>query len=93
MENILILNYSGNIVKGVKDKTVTHITIPRSVTTIEGSAFSECTALKSIDIPNSVTTIGAHAFYKCTALQSIDIPNSVTLIGDRKSTRLNSSHA
>ena len=58
------------------------ITIPNSVTTIEGGAFWGCTGLTSITIPNSVTTIGSNAFRDCTGLTSITIPNSVTKIGE-----------
>ena len=52
-----------------------------TVTSIEKSAFYECTSLTSITIPNSVTSIGYEAFCRCTGLTSITIPNSVTSIG------------
>ncbi len=48
---------------------------------IENSAFSGCSSLKSIIIPKSVTSIGERAFKDCSSLESIDIPNSVTSIG------------
>ena len=57
------------------------ITIPNSVTSIGGGAFSGCSSLTSITIPNSVTSIGDWAFRSCTALTSVTIPNSVTSIG------------
>ena len=82
MENILELSEDRKTIIGVKDKNVTLITIPNSVTTIWNWAFSGCSSLQSIDIPNSVTTIGNVAFYGCSSLQSIDIPNSVTTIGN-----------
>ena len=56
------------------------MTIPNSVTTIGGGAFSGCSGLTSVTIPNSVTTIGG-AFYDCSGLTSITIPYSVTTIG------------
>ena len=37
------------------------VTIPDSVTSIEGLAFYECTSLTSVTIPDSVTTIGGWA--------------------------------
>lgn len=83
MENILELSEDGKTIIGVKDKNVTLITIPKSITSIGDSAFSGCSSLQSVDIPNSVITIGNGAFYDCKSLQSIDIPNSVTTIGDR----------
>jgi len=57
------------------------VTIPESVTSIGGSAFSGCTGLTGITIPASVTTIGAGAFSGCTGLTGITIPEGVTSIG------------
>lgn len=55
--------------------------IPDSVTTIEVSAFSDCSSLQSVYIPEGVTTIEMEAFEGCSSLQSIDIPASVKHIG------------
>ena len=55
--------------------------IPNSVTSIEGYAFSDCSALTSINIPSSVNSIGWSAFSNCSALTSINIPSSVNSIG------------
>ena len=55
-------------------------TIPNSVTSIGGGAFSSCSGLTSVTIPNSVTSIGDWAFSGCTGLTSVTIPNSVTSI-------------
>jgi hypothetical protein len=60
---------------------LTSITIPDSVTEINGTAFWGCTGLTSIIIPSSVTSIGQHAFWGCTGLTSIIIPSSVISIG------------
>ena len=62
-------------------KNLTSVTIPESVTSIGGGAFSDCTGLTSVNIPNSVTSIGGNAFSGCTGLTSVNIPNSVTSIG------------
>ena len=61
-------------------KNLTSVTIPNSVTTMEG-AFTNCTALTSITIPNSVENIDG-AFSKCTQLTTVTLPNSITSIGD-----------
>jgi hypothetical protein len=52
-------------------KTDSTFTIPDSVTSIEGSAFQNCTSLTSVTIPGSVTTIGWNAFLNCTSLTSV----------------------
>ena len=59
---------------------LTSYTITNSVTSIEYSAFADCSSLTSITIPNSVTSIGEYAFEDCSSLTSITIPNSVTEI-------------
>ena len=61
-------------------KKETSFAIPNSVTSIAGSAFSDCKYLTSIEIPNSVTTIGYFSFADCPSLTSVVIPNSVTTI-------------
>jgi hypothetical protein len=68
-----------------KNKAVTSVIIPSTVTTIDGGAsgaFNGCTSLTNVTIPNSVTSIGKNAFIGCTGLKSITIPNSVTSIGN-----------
>ena len=62
--------------------SITSITLPNSITSIEDWAFAYCSAIKSITIPNSVTSIGRNAFRYCTSLTSINIPSSVTSIGE-----------
>lgn len=57
MTDSLIFSPDGETITGVRDKNITHIMIPDSVTTIGNHAFDGCYALQSIDIPNSVTKI------------------------------------
>jgi hypothetical protein len=49
--------------KAFKDKDVVSVSIPDSVTSIGGNAFSGCSGLTSITIPDSVTSIGSGAFH------------------------------
>lgn len=53
------------------------ITIPNNVTSIESQAFDICIGLKTCSIGNGVTRIGSGAFGGCSGLTSIDIPDSV----------------
>ena len=68
------------IYKYYRCSSLTSVTIPNSVTSINAYTFGGCSALSSIVIPNSVKNIGAHAFSGCS-LASVDIPNSVESIG------------
>ena len=79
-DGVLFNKTKTEIIRYPAGKTSTTYTIPSSVTSIGGSAFSFCSKLTSITIPNSVTSIGYSAFYDCKSLTSITIPNSVTSI-------------
>lgn len=68
--------------KNYKEEIVDAI-IEDGVTSIGGSAFRNCTGLKSITIGDSVSYIGPDAFYECSSLPSVTIPPSMTRIGDR----------
>ena len=59
------------------------VTIPGSVTSIGGSAFSYCTSLTTVNFAedSKLTNIGGQAFQSCTSLANITIPDSVTSIG------------
>ena len=53
--------------------SLTEVTIPDSVSSIEGSAFCTCKNLTTITIPASVTTIVGQAFHYCPHLVSIKL--------------------
>ena len=56
--------------------SLTSVTIPNSVTSIDGSAFEDCSSLTSVTIPNSVSTIGEYAFSGCSNLTSVIVENT-----------------
>ena len=66
--NAIIETSTNTLIAGCKNST-----IPNSVTSIGGGAFSGCTGLTSVTIPNSVASIGASAFYGCTGLTEVTI--------------------
>ncbi|MCD8344403.1 MAG: leucine-rich repeat domain-containing protein, partial [Oscillospiraceae bacterium] len=61
-------------------ESLTSISIPSGVTSIEASTFAQ-SGLTSITIPSSATSIGTYAFYGCLGLTSVTIPSGVTSIG------------
>ena len=63
---------------------LTSVTIPNSVTSIDGGAFFD-TGLTSVTIPYSVTSIGVGAFSNCTGLTSVII-NSNSILSKKYST-------
>lgn len=62
--------------------SLTSVSIPSGVTSIETYAFANCYSLVSASIPSSVTSIGTNAFQACYSLESISIPSGVTSIGN-----------
>src|SRR6185503_11156820 len=48
-------------------------TIPSSVTSVGGVAFSSCTSLTSVMIGNGVTSLGIYAFFSCSSLSAITV--------------------
>ena len=57
---------------GSSQTSITSITIPSSVTTLDKYSFYG-SKLTSIDLPASVTSIGNYAFYSCASLTSITV--------------------
>ena len=60
--------------------SLTSLTVPNSVISIDFSAFNGCSNLTSVTIGDGLTRIGGSAFANCTALTSITIPESVITI-------------
>ena len=64
-----------------KCKSLTSVTIPRTVTTIGNYAFFD-SGITSITIPEGVTNIEYCTFQECANLVSVSIPDGVTSIGN-----------
>jgi len=58
--------------------TQINYTIPESVVSVGGYAFSNCNALTSVTIPKSVTSIGLEAFSNCSSLRTVTIPSGLS---------------
>lgn len=71
--------YSGDI---VIPESVTVNDQKYTVTSIGESAFSQCSALKTVSIPNTVVSIGKQAFTMCMNLSSVNFPSSLQTIDD-----------
>lgn len=69
----------GNLLGG--SCPLTNVTIPKTVKSIGLQAFTNCSALESVEMSNGVITIDNEAFAFCTSLTYIEIPNSVSFIG------------
>ena len=63
--------------------SLTDVTLPESLISIENSAFSGCESLTNINVPNSVTSIGQDVFNYCTSLESVTLPNDLNSIDER----------
>ena len=64
-------------------KSLTDITIPNGVISIDNYVFRDCMNLYAIIIPDSVTSIGSYAFSGDECLGVVVISNGVENIGDQ----------
>ena len=78
--------YNGLPVKNIysnafKEKEITSVIIPDSVTSIGYRAFYYCTDLKSVTILGGITNWAMETFYWCSSLESVIISEGTTTIG------------
>ena len=65
----------------LKNSAVKTVYLPKTVTGIDGGAFSDSTSLTYVYAPG-VQVIGYGAFYRCTALEKIEWGNDIYIIDD-----------
>ncbi|MDE7229256.1 MAG: leucine-rich repeat protein, partial [Oscillospiraceae bacterium] len=63
-------------------KSVTKITIPKTIASLEDHIFEEFSAIDEIDIPDGVTKIGSFAFCGCESLQRVHLSDSLTELAE-----------
>ena len=91
--NVGGINYcigKNNTVSVKRGKYEGDIEIPEEVSyngtaytvTSVGTAFRNCTELKSISLPNSLTTIDGFSFYGCNGLTKVILPKNLFVIND-----------
>ena len=79
--DLIVSNDAGATIIGqssFRECAFTSITVPNSVTTIEGLAFYECYSLVTVNIPSSITSIGTDAFNYCENLSNINYEGTVS---------------
>jgi hypothetical protein len=66
-----------------RDHNIGSVTIPDTVVTIGGSAFTGCEYLNSVTLSTSLKTIDRYAFAGCSSLCEIVLPEGLAVIGER----------
>ena len=62
--------------------SLTSVTLPEGLTTIDGYAFGYCSAMVSITFPSTLTSLGFHAIRDCYSLQYVTLPDNLTELND-----------
>lgn len=63
-----------------KEKDVTQVIMPSSVTSMGTGVFSGCSSLASVSLSTSLNSIPEDSFRECLSLSSVTIPESATAI-------------
>jgi len=61
--------------------SLTGVTLPASVTSIDSNAFAYCSNLVTINFPSGLTAIGSEAFFYCNSITTVALPSSLTTLG------------
>ncbi len=71
----------GYLLKKCKNKDLTEIEIPATVTELAACCFERCENLTFVSFCGTLPCIPARCFAECTALEEIELPEGVTEIG------------
>lgn len=55
------------------NKTLKKVTLPKTLKTLGGYTFQNCSALTEVENTEQITSCGYNAFYNCSSLKSIDL--------------------
>jgi Listeria/Bacterioides repeat len=77
------IRYNSYKTQTVPNTTLTTLTIPEGIKTIQTGAFGNCTALTTVQTPSTLESIGGTAFFKCTSLSMINFGSNLKSIGER----------
>ncbi len=80
-ESVLFDKDQTTLIQYPAGNQATAYTVPETVTSIGGGAFSFCTSLTAITLPETLSSIGEYAFFNCDSLEEITVPDSVIKIG------------
>ena len=75
-------NYVTNLYNNLFDGCtgIASISLPKTLQSINGYAFSNCSKLSEIVVPEGVTTVGEHCFENCTSLTSVSLPTTLKVL-------------
>lgn len=77
IDSINGVNYAGDYLVSVEDKSITDLQVQNQTRYIDQGAFENCKNLKVVSLPDSILGLGDRAFQNCSSLEDIVIPNRV----------------
>lgn len=81
------------------NKTLRHVTLPRTLRTLGERCFAHCSALSLLELPKGLRLVGSHCFHYCGALERLELPEGLTALPDyalaecRRLTRVTLPHS
>lgn len=83
VDGVLLTKDGARLIRYPAGKKGESYTLPSTVTTLHGEAFSYNTQLKRIDLPGRLKTVPESAFYQCTGLEKVTLREGIASIGDK----------